>query len=246
MDFLRSHSPKKQLKKQLKKRILTASLLLGCGVTAYALLVRLELAMPPSQIPAVLCLPDCQKEQSVHLKATRATSSESVDTTDYLNSSQKLQELLEDNFDKEKVSLLVEKSSYRLTIFYQGEPVKAYPTVFGTAPVGDKFAEGDRKTPEGIYRVRDLYDHPEWSKFIWLDYPTPQDWQEHAQAKLAGDIPPQATIGSEVGIHGVPAGADSLIDQKTNWTWGCVSLKNQDVDEIYTVIRAGTLVEIVP
>jgi murein L,D-transpeptidase YafK len=157
-----------------------------------------------------------------------------------------LQDLLGSNYETEKVSILVEKSKYKLTVFYDNQPVKSYPIVLGSAPVGDKRAEGDRKTPEGIYRVRDRYPHPKWSKFIWLDYPTEQDWEEHLQAKLAGEISPEETIGSEVGIHGVPSGLDSAIDRRSNWTWGCISLKNKDVNEIYEVVTQGTLIEIIP
>ena len=63
---------------------------------------------------------------------------------------------------------------------------------------------------------------------------------------MSGAIAPNATIGSEVGIHGVPTGSDDLVDRRTNWTWGCVSLKNEDVDEIYEVLAQGTLIEVVP
>jgi lipoprotein-anchoring transpeptidase ErfK/SrfK len=37
-----------------------------------------------------------------------------------------------------------------------------------------------------------------------------------------------------------------MVDNRTNWTWGCPSLKNQDVDELYKVVKIGTLVEVVP
>ena len=211
------------------------ALCIGCGTVVYALLARLSLVAPPQDLLSTLCLPTCEADRSVH----QISSVGAVD-------SQPILERLEDDFDKEKISILVEKSDYRLTVFYNLEPVKTYSVVFGSEPVGDKFAEGDRKTPEGIYRVRDLYPHPEWSRFIWLDYPTPQDWREHTQAKLAGVISPTATIGSEIGIHGVPEGADGLIDSRNNWTWGCVSLKNSDVDEIYSVVQQGTVIEVVP
>ncbi|MEM7581203.1 MAG: L,D-transpeptidase, partial [Cyanobacteria bacterium P01_A01_bin.80] len=49
-----------------------------------------------------------------------------------------------------------------------------------------------------------------------------------------------------VGIHGVPQGNDELINERNNWTWGCPSMKNSDVDELYGVVKVGTLVEIIP
>jgi murein L,D-transpeptidase YafK len=220
-----------------KKRLLALSLFVGSGAALYVGLVRLNFVAPISHLPAVLCIPDCQAQPPIHPTITRPSD---------LSNQPPLQNLLGRNYETEKVSILVEKSKYKLTVFYNNQPVKSYPIVLGSAPVGDKRAEGDRKTPEGIYRVRDRYPHPQWSKFIWLDYPTQQDWQEHSQAKLAGEIAPDATIGSEVGIHGVPNGLDDAIDRRSNWTWGCISLKNKDINEIYEVVTQGTLIEIIP
>ncbi|VEP18022.1 conserved hypothetical protein [Hyella patelloides LEGE 07179] len=105
--------------------------------------------------------------------------------------------------------------------------------------------EGDLKTPEGIFKVKDLYPHPQWSKFVWLDYPNQQSWHKHLQAKKQGIIPLSASVGSAIGIHGVNQGNDYLIEERNNWTWGCISLKNKDVDEIYSVIEIGTVVKII-
>lgn len=40
--------------------------------------------------------------------------------------------------------------------------------------------------------------------------------------------------------------ADGLIDTRSDWTWGCISLKNADVDEIYAYLSHGSIVEILP
>lgn len=220
-----------------RRRLLTFTLIVSCGATFYFLLTRLGLVMPLSQLPSVLCFTSCQPEQPVH---------PSIENGQFLNYKQSLQELLGNKVSQEKVSILIEKTKYRLTVFYDLQPIKSYPVVFGSNPSGDKLYEGDLKTPEGIYQIRDLYSHPDWSKFIWLDYPTPQSWQKHFQAKLAGQINLRLPIGGQIGIHGVPRGRDALIDQRSNWTLGCVSLKNHDVNEIYQFVSRGTLVEIVP
>jgi murein L,D-transpeptidase YafK len=193
--------------------------------------------MPLSELPSVLCLSSCQPERSVH----PLIADQSV-----FNQQRSLQELLGSRIDRQKVSILVEKSQHRLTIFYNLQPIKSYRVVFGNSPSGDKLYEGDRKTPEGVYSIRNLYPHSDWSKFIWLNYPTSQSWREHFRAKLAGEINWLLPIGGQIGIYGVPSGQDALIDRRSNWTWGCVSLKNQDVNEIYQVVNIGTLVEIVP
>lgn len=193
--------------------------------------------MPITELPAVTCLGGCDDALAMHPV---------IEDTSFLNSEKSLSVLLGENIDAEKVSLLIEKARHRTTVFYDLEPVKSYEAVYGTVPVGDKRFEGDRKTPGGIFRVRDLYPHEEWSKFIWLDYPTPQSWRRHLKSKLVGEIGLLTTIGGEVGIHGVPEGADGLIDTRSDWTWGCISLKNSDVDEIYEYVSHGTVIEIVP
>ncbi|MEZ0370588.1 MAG: murein L,D-transpeptidase family protein [Candidatus Sericytochromatia bacterium] len=163
-----------------------------------------------------------------------------------LNTAKPLTGLLPAAFDKAKISLLVEKSQYRLTVFYQRRAIKSYPVVLGPDPVSDKRREGDGATPEGVFHIRNLYPHDRWSKFMWIDYPTAESYQKHKQAKQEGLIPADATIGGEVGIHGVPGGDNGIIDRRENWTAGCISLKNPDIDEIYSVSSQGMTIEILP
>lgn len=140
------------------------------------------------------------------------------------NHNKSLRELInEHQLQKEELSILIDKSDFTLTVIAGNDIVKTYPMVLGTNPVDDKRMEGDRSTPEGKFKVRDFYKHAQWSKFIWIDYPTQESWEKHNAAKAAGEIPLDATVGSEVGIHGVPQGKDHLIAQKVNWTWGCIS-----------------------
>ena len=65
---------------------------------------------------------------------------------------------------------------------------------------------------------QDLYPHPDWSKFIWLDYPNHDSWHKHLQTKKSGKIGRFDAIGSEIGIHGVPNNGDYMIDEGLNWT----------------------------
>ena len=166
--------------------------------------------------------------------------------TKLLNYYQPIESLIAESIDRSQTAILIEKYKYQLTIYYQNEAIKSYPIVLGSNFVGDKRREGDYKTPEGVFRVRDLYPHPDWSKFIWLDYPNRESWRKHLKAKRTGEIEILDTVGSEIGIHGVPQNSDRLIDDRTNWTWGCISLKNKDVDEIYRVIQTGTKIKIIP
>lgn len=105
--------------------------------------------------------------------------------------------------------------------------------------------EGDGCTPEGVFELIDLYPHAKWSKFMWIGYPNNDSWKKFEANKAAGLIAESDKIGGEIGIHGVPEGMDALIDVGKNWTLGCISLKNSDVDEIYGVSKKGTKVVIV-
>lgn len=143
------------------------------------------------------------------------------------------------------VSLYIEKSAYRLTVRYRGAPLKAYPVVFGRNPVDDKLREGDTRTPEGLFRIARMALHPRWSRFLLLNYPTADSWAKHRRAKARGEIPQRATVGGAIGIHGVPNGSDTAIDARNNWTLGCISLKNADVAELYSLSAVGTPVIVV-
>lgn len=148
--------------------------------------------------------------------------------------------------DRNFISILIEKSRYRLTVYYGNRPLKSYPIVLGGEPVGDKLRQGDRRTPEGTFRILTGFPHPQWSRFLWLDYPTGSSWSKYVQAMRAGTIRRSDDIGGEIGIHGVPWGMDYWIDYRHNWTFGCIALKNRDIEEIYQLVQSGTLVKIVP
>ena len=163
----------------------------------------------------------------------------------FLNYSIPLQSLIDSfKIGKDKIEIHIDKSDYKLSISANSIIIKEYPVVFGANPVGDKLRQGDNCTPEGVFRIKSKYPHAKWSKFIWIDYPSSESWQKHEQAKREGKIPANAQIGGEVGIHGVPYNADYAIEHKMNWTKGCISLKNKDVDEIYNFVSNQTLVTI--
>lgn len=232
---MRLHRPTISLRPKLpSKKVRLSVLTLAGGLALYAMLVFRGIANPPSVFPTAICT-DCSPEPRFHPSLAGNT---------LLNRDRPLITLLQPSKDPSSISILVEKSKYRLTVFQQRKAIKSYPVVFGGNPTGDKLREGDKKTPEGTFRIRAQYPHAEWSKFLWLDYPTPYSWQKHYRAKADGTINPLQSIGGEVGIHGVPQGYDDSIDNRTNWTLGCVSLKNKDIDELYRVTQVGTIVEI--
>lgn len=147
------------------------------------------------------------------------------------------------NRDPDKpMVIVVHKLSRKLTCYRGLTPLKTYPVVLGNDPYNDKLCQGDACTPEGVYRVRAKYPHPRWDCFIWLDYPNTDNWLKFARAKKAGRVPPEADIGGQVGIHGTEDPYRNISGE--NWTKGCISLLNKDLDEIYPLVNDKTLVVI--
>jgi lipoprotein-anchoring transpeptidase ErfK/SrfK len=77
-----------------------------------------------------------------------------------------------------------------------------------------------------------------------LDYPTTDSYEKFRLRKLRGEIPGSARIGGGVGIHGTWPHDDYIIDRYKNWTMGCISMKNNDVEDLYSYVPAGTRVVI--
>ncbi|MFZ1694411.1 MAG: L,D-transpeptidase family protein [Flavobacteriales bacterium] len=149
--------------------------------------------------------------------------------------------------DAKSIGFKVHKSKRRFEVVAQGHVLKSYSCVLGEVPVGDKFHQGDRKTPEGSFTFRSKRVHAQWHKFIWVDYPNAESWKRYNERKAKGLIPRGKDIGGEIGIHGVPEGMDHWIDTGADWTWGCIALRNADVDEVYPYIIAyRTMMEVLP
>lgn len=136
--------------------------------------------------------------------------------------------------------LVVEKSKYELSVYDDEGWQATYPVVFGNKDQGDKMREGDRKTPEGNFTIISKKVHDKWDRFMLLDYPTNESYQKFNQRKAQGLIPKNATIGGGIGIHGTWPRESYAIDRYDNWTQGCISMKNHDVEELYNMIPVGT------
>jgi len=149
------------------------------------------------------------------------------------------------HISKKSIRIEIDKSEHILSIFNENKLLKKYPIVLGNNLLNDKLCEGDRCTPEGTFHILNKYKHHKWSRFLWLNYPTNESRKKHAMAIKNNHIPENARIGGEVGIHGVPKNCDWYIDSNINWTLGCISMKNKDVNELYPFISEKTEIKIV-
>ncbi len=141
-----------------------------------------------------------------------------------------------------EVYILVVKSNYELQVFDKEGWYATYPAVFGSKSLDDKMMQGDRKTPEGTYHIVSKRPHEKWDKIMDLDYPTPTDVSKFNERKAEGLIPKTARIGNGIAIHGTWPHDDVTVDAYQNWTNGCVSLKCEDMDEVYEMAPVGTKV----
>ena len=140
------------------------------------------------------------------------------------------------------ISIIIDKSDYELSVYDEKGWYATYPVVFGSNGLDDKRMEGDKKTPEGSFHIISKRVHEKWYRFMALDYPTKESVEKFNLRKQKGEIPTSASIGGAIGIHGTWPNEDFIIDRFKNWTLGCVSMKKDDVLEIYGYTPIGTSV----
>lgn len=98
----------------------------------------------------------------------------------------------------------------------------------GSNPVGPKRWEGDGRTPEGTYVVDKRNPRSQYYLSVGINYPNAQDL---AFAEAMG-VPP----GGDIFFHGTPADKP----RGTDWTAGCMAVSNQEIEELYAMLRNGT------
>jgi murein L,D-transpeptidase YafK len=149
------------------------------------------------------------------------------------------------SFEKVKLEILIDKSEYILSLISDSVILKQYPIVLGQNPIDEKLMQGDMCTPEGNFKILSKSIHPIWKRFMLIDYPNEESLAKIKVAKEIAKLPKESKPGGEIGIQGVQNDSDYLIDYKVNWTLGCISMKNQDIIEIFDYVDVGTKVIIV-
>jgi len=149
--------------------------------------------------------------------------------------------------------LVVVKQKRELQFYDDGKLIKTYKIALGFAPRGDKKTEGDGKTPEGVFYVFTKNPNSRFHLSLGLSYPGIKDAERGLRQKIitreehdeiiaainAKLMPPQNTaLGGEIYIHGGGKAKD--------WTWGCVAVEDEEIQELFEKIPVGTEVEILP
>jgi murein L,D-transpeptidase YafK len=137
-------------------------------------------------------------------------------------------------------SLVLEKSRRQLNVYYHGTVVRTYFVALGRSPVGDKERIGDNRTPEGLFFVQGHNPNSRYHLSLRISYP---DERHRARAARLGEEP-----GGDIMIHGLPDEQAGLgpAHRDFDWTNGCIAVTNQEIEELYRVIRDGTPIQIKP
>ena len=132
--------------------------------------------------------------------------------------------------------IAVFKKSRKMYLYSNKKAVKSYNIDLGFAPIGDKKIEGDGKTPEGRYYIDRKNPKSAYHLSLGISYPNKKD---KAEAKQLGKSP-----GKDIFIHG----REGFFGRrpKKDWTWGCISVSNSNIEEIYALVKMGTIIDILP
>lgn len=126
--------------------------------------------------------------------------------------------------------ILIKKSEKKMYLLDTADCiVKQYNVRLGINP-GPKHCDGDKKTPEGIYKIIEKRDS-KYVKFLALDYPRSKDIKK---AKELG-CKPGDSIGIHSWIEGLPV--EGSLGCITVWT-------KHEILEINRLVKVNTTVEI--
>ena len=140
--------------------------------------------------------------------------------------------------------IIIDKSTYELKVYDEEGWFATYPIVFGKCDGTDKMCEGDKKTPEGNFKIIIKKIHPQWGPEMLLDFPNEESYQKFNERKAKGLIPKNAKIGGGIAIHATRPQEEWTVDNFYNWTDGCVSVKYSEMKDLYSYIPVGTPVSI--
>ena len=137
-------------------------------------------------------------------------------------------------------SIAVHKATHEMLVFNNHRLLKKYKVQLGLCPVGNKQCNGDYKTPEGLYTINIKNLNSQFHKSLGISYPNAADLE---RARKTGKLP-----GGDIMIHGLPNGEENAGPDRyqNDWTWGCISVRNSEIDELFTHINVDTPILITP
>jgi murein L,D-transpeptidase YafK len=134
----------------------------------------------------------------------------------------------------EVTQIQVHKSDRMMYLLHHDRVLAYYDIGLGFEPVGHKQFEGDGKTPEGAYFIS--YKNPESDYHLSLKISYPNE------ADIAFALSEDKSPGGDIVIHGGPRDRTN----KRDWTWGCVAVTDKEMEVIYSMVKVGTPIYILP
>lgn len=163
--------------------------------------------------------------------------------------------------DLKDVQIVIDRSNYTLELFSDTLLVKKYKAVFGKNSNKIKTSVTDFVTPSGEFQICKIDTNTQYHKFLQINYPNIRDAaealkdgyikkEEHdliVNKIKENECPPENTaLGANIGIQGT--GKYNFIFKNLpfifNWTNGSIAVSNENIDELYHVVKIGTPVRI--
>lgn len=133
----------------------------------------------------------------------------------------------------EVTRVVVFKRARTMHLLHDRRVLKSYRIALGSEPRGDKTKAGDGRTPEGAYVIDRRNPESKFHLSLGISYPNARD---RAEARARGVDP-----GGDIFIHGR---GNRLRALRPDWTWGCIAVSNDEMEEIYAMVRTGTPIHI--
>jgi murein L,D-transpeptidase YafK len=135
--------------------------------------------------------------------------------------------------------IVVTKSTHTMVLYDHDKVLRTYKVALGRA-TGRKLRQGDNRTPEGHYRIVAHNLNSAAHLSLHISYPNADD----RARSLAARVPP----GGDIMIHGLPNGSGSIgaAHTQTDWTFGCIAVTDEEMDEIYRLVPNKTPIDIRP
>lgn len=131
-------------------------------------------------------------------------------------------------------SIQVHKGDRKMYMINNGRVVKTYDVALGFTPKGHKQFEGDGKTPEGTYYIDRRNPNSRFHLSLGISYPNTAD-RQHAEG--IGKKP-----GGDIFIHGGPL----RVTNRKDWTEGCIAVTDEEIEEIYAMVKDYTVIHVLP
>ena len=132
--------------------------------------------------------------------------------------------------------VVVNKGARQMLLMHGNTVLKAYRIGLGNEPIGHKQYEGDGKTPEGLYYIDRRNPNSRYHLSVGISYPSARDVAEAASMGLRP--------GGDIFIHGL--GPEGRALNRPDWTAGCIAVKDEEIEEIFAMLRPGVPIFIYP